>query len=300
MRVVRDNYGYIDEDYSKIYLIGTNDPEMLKFLNQPDVVDQSYPIGKIDFLEAHPYGRGGEYDDDKNKMMIWFDLSQQTIGDKTFQFIPREGYSYTFKVFFEEFNEYNKETACIGELPVIMKVVPKYMEWVGQTQDGKYANWNNDDNWKRIKFNRIKKTNVAVDERDYFTNGGTNDKSEGFVPMLFSKVIMPKDSKVELYAAGYNGTTSIEWDTNRPTYIAAPTENIQYDLMAFESGSPLKTERYRVSLLDEIHFEPGAEMLHSEYLIHNKAYVDYKVSPGKWYSWATEDLLSDFKFRGNF
>lgn len=28
-------------------------------------------------------------------------------------------------------------------------------------------------------------------------------------------------------------------------------------------------------------------MLHSEYLIHNKAYVDYKVIPGKWYSWAT-------------
>lgn len=290
LRVVHDNYGLIDKDYSKIYLIGTNDPEMLKFLNQPDVVDQSYPIGKIDFLEAHPYGRGGEYDDDKNKMMIWFDLSQQTIEGEPFQFIPREGYSYTFKVFFEELNEYNKETACIGELPVIMKVVPKYMEWVGQTQDGKYANWNNDDNWKRITYGRIQKTNVAVDEKDYFTDGGTNDKSEGFVPMLFSKVIMPKDSKVELYAAGYNADGSWGYGTGvtaPPDHIAAPTDNIQYDLMAFESGSPLKTERYRVSLLDEIHFEPGAEMLHSEYLIHNKAYVDYKVIPGKWYSWAT-------------
>lgn len=290
LRVVHDNYGLIDEDYSKIYLTGTNDPEMLKFLNQPDVVDQSYPIGKIDFLEAHPYGRGGEYDDDKNKMMIWFDLSQQTIEGEPFQFIPREGYSYTFKVFFEELNEYNKETACIGELPVIMKVVPKYMEWVGQTQDGKYANWNNDDNWKRITSGRIQKTNVAVDEKDYFTDGGTNDKSEGFVPMLFSKVIMPKDSKVELYAAGYNADGSWGYGTGvtaRPDHIAAPTDNIQYDLMAFESGSPLKTERYRVSLLDEIHFESGAEMLHSEYLIHNKAYVDYKVIPGKWYSWST-------------
>ena len=49
----------------------------------------------------------------------------------------------------------------------------------------------------------------------------------------------------------------------------------------------LKTERYRVSLLNQIHFEPGAEMLHAEYLLYNKAWVDYQLGKGRWYTLAS-------------
>ena len=110
--------------------------------------------------------------------------------------------------------------------------------------------------------------------------------------MLFSKITMPQDSKVELYPAGYTTTASQGgWEIDRPEHIGEPTPNIQYDMMAYKhtgqsstdyAGS-LKTERYRVALCDEIHFEPGAEMLYAEYLLYNKAWVDYELADDRWH-----------------
>ena len=285
-----------------LYLADTDDPVMKDWLTPisdpddplgtPEFDQFSLPIGVVTDLRAKPYDLNPTFD---SFIEIYFDLNgdlakalhtEANSNYKDFVFKPREGYYYTFTVHFKEVfeGETTVSNACFGSQNLTMKVVPEYMKWVGQTQDGKYANWNNDDNWQRVSSERIKK--VKDKTSDYFTDG-TNGTTNGFVPMLFTKVIMPENSQVELYAAGYNGTTSIEWDTNRPTYIAAPTENIQYDLMAFESGSPLKTERYRVSLLDEIHFEPGAEMKHAEYLLYNKAWVDYKLDGGRWYTLAS-------------
>lgn len=276
-----------------LFLIASDDPALADDLDATQGFTQySLPVGWIDELVAHEYGEDTDYDDN---MKIRFDLDGTILRDELhetndFKFNPREGYSYTFAIPFEEKLGDNESSsnACFGQFNLTMKVVPEYLVWNdSQTKEAgeTIGNWNNDENWKRIASTRINKSVNSFE--DYFTNG-TNSTTNGFVPMLFTKVIMPTDSKVELYAAGYtNSDTETAWDTKRPVHIAAPTENIQYDLMAYESGSPLKTERYRVSLLDEIHFEPGAEMLHSEYLIHNKAYVDYKVSPGKWYSWAT-------------
>lgn len=277
-----------NEVYQQIYLTATNDPQYTDLLLQhPGAF--SLPIGRLTDLFAEEYTDGSDFDDHAN---VYFYLNEQTLDDGTsFTFNPREGYEYTFSLHFEEHGEEVFNT-CEGTFPLTMKVVPEYMEWAGKTQDGIYANWNNDDNWKRISSERIKKD---IDlSSDYFTDG-TNGTTNGFVPMLFTKVIMPENSQVELYAAGYNGNN---WGyggvTARPDYIAAPTENIQYDLMAFDhpindtdSPGQLKTERYRVSLLDEIHFEPGAEMKHAEYLLYNKAWVDYQLGKGCWYTLAS-------------
>lgn len=264
--------------YNKIYLVGTDDPEYNNDKYFPTDFGQfSLPIGKLISL----YARENGFADD-NIMKICFDT--KITQDNGFQFQPKEGYTYTFAVHFEEKVNDNASNACFGTFNVSMKVVPEYMEWAGKTQDGKYANWNNDDNWKRIASDRMKKTNVTDAEKDYFTNG-TNETTNGFVPMCFTKVIMPENSQVELYAAGYSGGS---WGYGgvdlRPADIAEPTENIQYDLM---TGKDLKTERYRVSLLDEIHFEPGAEMKHAEYLLYNKAWVDYQLGKGRWYTLAS-------------
>lgn len=272
-----------NEVYQQIYLTATNDPQYTDLLLQhPGAF--SLPIGRLTELFAEEYAGGSDFNDHAN---VYFYLNKQTLDDGTsFTFNPREGYEYTFSLHFEEHGT-DVFNTCEGTFPLTMKVVPEYMEWVGQTQDGKYANWNNDDNWQRVRSVRIKK--VEDPSSDYFTDG-TNGTTNGFVPMLFTKVIMPENSQVELYAAGYNADDSWGYGTGvsaSPDHIAAPTDNIQYDLMAFDNTNGLTTERYRVSLLDEIHFEPGAEMKHAEYLIHNKAYVDYKVIPGKWYSWAT-------------
>lgn len=273
-----------DPDYNKLYLTDTDDPVMKAFIDmQGTSFDiRSLPIGEVKDFEAHYYTEGTTTR--KNEMQLQFILDEQDVlingENKKFTFKPREGYYYTFNVYFEEAAISGSATACYGRFPLTMKVVPEYLVWNDTQKTDDYStigNWNNDVNWKRAANENIKAANTI---EEY------NNDDRGFVPMLFSKVVIPTNSKIWLYQAGYgdNGKWNNE---DRPAEVADPTLNIQYDLMAFESGSPLKTERYRVSLLNQIHFEPGAEMLHSEYLIHNKAYVDYKVSPGKWYSWAT-------------
>lgn len=274
-----------------LFLIASDDPALADDLDATQGFTQySLPVGWIDELVAHKYGEDTSYDDN---MKIRFDLDGTILRDELhetndFKFNPREGYRYTFAIPFEEKLDDNESSsnACFGQFNLTMKVVPEYLVWNdSQTKEAgeTIGNWNNDENWKRIASTDI---NAATNNvSDYFTDG-SNQTDNGFVPMRFTKVIMPENSKVELYAAGYT-ESGTQWDTKRPIHIAAPTENIQYDLMAYESGSPLKTERYRVSLLDEIHFEPGAEMLHAEYLLYDTAWVDYQLDKGRWYTLAS-------------
>lgn len=276
MSPIQDNIDGID--YSRLYLVGTNDPQYPQFSDSEiESVRYDYPIGTLHNLYAARYQTGLF----NNSMEISFDTTTEL--ENKFKFSPREGYWYRFVVYYEErINDGTVGNACQNSMNVLMKVVPEYLVWDDQQKSDDYSiigNWNNDGNWKRADKSRLLK-----DENDSYPTNQVNGTENGFVPMLFSKVIMPKDSKVELYAAGSSGQ---DWITQRPSHIAAPTDSIQYDLMAFESGSPLKTERYRVSLLDEIHFEPGAEMLHAEYLLYDTAWVDYQLDKGRWYTLAS-------------
>ena len=286
LRRVRDRNGDVDEQYAKIYLTRSTDPAMQDWLNSPNYHQLALPIGTLNSLEANYYKPGST--GLRNDMEIRFDLSAQTIqwGEdyETFTFAPKEGYEYTFSVYYEEMVTGNEEigTACIGTFPVTMKVVPKYLVWNDQQKtDTQIGNWNNDGNWKRATNDEINATSTITEYKD-----GDN---RAFVPMLFSKVIMPRDSKALLYAAGLqeNGISGDEWASNRPEYVAEPTDSIQYDLMAYEQNGALTTKPYRVALCDEIHFEPGAEMLYAEYLLYNKAWVDYELEDGRWYTLAS-------------
>lgn len=282
----------LDPDtYDKIYLIGTDDPQYSDFFTE-DFDEYSLPIGILKSLHAEPYKEGSSY---KDEMEIYFETNtEQSNG---FTFTPREGYSYRFAVHFEEHNDMGAAVGnlCLGVFNVDMKVVPEYLIWSdtqkddpNQPQEVTIGNWNYDGNWKRIASDRIHATRDT--NSDYFTDGN-NKTDNGFVPMLFTKVIIPENSKVELYAAGASGRN---WISYRPPHIAAIPDSIQYDLMAFDHPitdldfpGQLKTERYRVSLLNQIHFEPGAEMLHAEYLLYDTAWVDYQLGKGRWYTLAS-------------
>lgn len=283
-----------DDTYNKLFLIGTDDPNMYHYIEMQgtDFDSRSLPIGVIKDFEAHYYREGPAT---TNNMEVQFILDEQNLTingtSQKFTFIPREGYYYTFRVYFEEQSLSGSMTACFGRFPLTMKVVPEYLVWNDTQKDddeGIIGNWNNDSNWLRATNTDIKATSTITDY---------NNDNRAFVPMLFSKVIMPRNSKVQLYAAGYgeNG----KWNNRaRPDNIAEPTPNIQYDLMAFEhtgetagdagvQAGDLKTERYRVSLLNQIHFEPGAEMLHAEYLLYDTAWVDYQLTGSRWYTLAS-------------
>lgn len=256
--------------FKNIYLVGTDDPEYNNEKFFPaDFSEYSLPVGYLTELYAEPYGEGSQYNDHMN---IYFDTT--TKQENGFQFQPKEGYTYTFAVHFEEHGADGADVsnACFGVFTVDMKVVPENLVWSGADAT---SNWNNDANWKRANATDLKNTDGT------YTTNEANTTANGFVPMLFSNVIMPAGSKVELYMAGYaNGGA---WtSTSRPSYMESPTENIQYDLMAYDSNGALTTQRYRVNICRDIHFEPGAQMLHAEQLIYNKAWTDVEITPGQW------------------
>lgn len=260
-----------DIDYTQIYLISTDDPQYSDLMNPLNGFTQYYlPIGKIISLEAHKYSTTTPY---TNEADIEFYFDRQTLVDgKTFTFNPREGYVYTFAIHFAEHGE-TVNNSCWGSFPLTLKVVPENLVWNGT---GATSNWNNDANWKRADAKDLKNTDGT------YTDNAENTTDKGFVPMLFSNVIMPKDSKAELYIAGFGDGGNGWVNTSRPSYMELPTENIQYDLMAYEKGGALTTQRYRVNICNDIHFEPGAQMLHAEQLLYNKAWTDVEITPGQW------------------
>lgn len=256
------------EVFKNIYLVGTDDPEYNNETFFPaDFSEYSLPVGYLTELYAEPYVEGSQYNDHMN---IYFDTT--TEQENGFQFQPKEGYTYTFAVHFEE-HGLDVNNACFGVFTVDMKVVPENLVWSGADAT---SNWNNDANWKRADKSALKK---AADD-SYLTNEA-NTTEKGFVPMLFSNVVMPEGSKAELYMAGY-GDGGAWTNSSRPDYMELPTENIQYDLMAYEKDGALTTQRYRVNICCDIHFEPGAQMLHAEQLLYNKAWTDVEVTPGQW------------------
>lgn len=256
------------EVFKNIYLVGTDDPEYNNETFFPaDFSEYSLPVGYLTELYAEPYVEESQYNDHMN---IYFDTT--TEQENGFQFQPKEGYTYTFAVHFEE-HGLDVNNACFGVFTVDMKVVPENLVWSGADAT---SNWNNDANWKRADKSVLKK---AADD-SYLTNEA-NTTEKGFVPMLFSNVVMPAGSKAELYMAGY-GDGGAWTNTSRPDYMELPTEYIQYDLMAYEKDGALTTQRYRVNICRDIHFEPGAQMLHAEQLLYNKAWTDVEVTPGQW------------------
>lgn len=254
--------------YSKIYLVDTDDPEYKNDTYFPaDFSEFSLPIGTLKSLYAEEYDDQSSFED---YMEIYFDT--QTTQANGFRFQPKEGYTYTFAVHFEEHGN-NTTNACFGRFTVDMKVVPENLVWNGT---GATSNWNNDANWKRADATDLKNTDGT------YTDNAENTTDKGFVPMLFSNVIMPKDSKAELYIAGFGDGGNGWVNTSRPDYMELPTENIQYDLMAYEKDGALTTQRYRVNICRDIHFELGAQMLHAEQLLYNRAWTDVEVTPGQW------------------
>ena len=286
-----------DED-KHIYLVSTDDPAYNDFFKDGAAFDQySLPAGEITYFKGTKYVAGNT-SSDQNWMKLQFDLTTEKETDLTgddgnklkFKFEPKEGYTYNFAVHFVEADASGKaiEGPCPGHFILPVKVVPKYVKWEGSA-DGE-GNWNNDSNWKRVSAKEMN-MDVPATSDENLRDDVTFTNEAGFVPMLFTKVIMPKDSKVKLYRAGYNKNSWELGDPNDQTDSPdlpkqKPTLNIQYDLMAYGNESAVTgdivTQLYRVNLCDEIHFEPGAEMLRPEYLLYNKAWIDMEVPAGEW------------------
>ena len=296
-----EHLGLMNEDnegHGYIYLVGSDDPAYADLFGE-DM--HQYVIGTVESLYAEP----SPTTLDDNKMEIKFNLTEPMESGGTDCFDPKEGYSYTMHIHVEEKTSGGTSitSSCYGNMNLVMKVVPEYLVWAGtETSD----NWHDDTLWKRISSDRI---NKAIDESssDYFTNG-SNTTEKAYVPMLFTKVIVPENSQVELYKAGFEGNSDhqkgMSWTTKRPEHIDPPAivsiedgQPIYYDMMVYSANgdnTDMATKPFRVNLCDEIHFEPGAEMKHAELLDYKKAWVDYQLAGDRWYALSSplKDVVS--------
>lgn len=190
----------------------------------------------------------------------------------------KEGYMYGLRLQYEEIDQNGTATNdCRGDLVFSLKVVPEYQFWRGSATD----NWNNDENWVRANA-------ADMNYPSGYSNYASPYEHNGYVPMYFTKVVVPSEHKqVELYNYTKNNH-SIDI-SNSPTTMGASTENIEYDLMVkpATAGNAYECEPYYSNTVSEIHFEPNTEMLHTELLTYDKAWVDYELAKGRWYTLAS-------------
>lgn len=268
---------------NELYLIDSNDPVVEKIILQDDFDPFAYSIGTLVDLSAGQRN-GNEYNE---IMKVRFNLARQEMGDgESFTFNPREGYWYKFEVYFQE-NGVQTADVCYGNLFVTMHVVPAFQKWVGEST----GNWNNDANWVRSTKYELKKG-----DNDSYANYA--EEHQGYVPMDFTKVTIPTNMQVELYASANNTGSEdhpiLDLSTTSPS--GETTENIEYDLMVKSTleGNAYNCIPYYTNTVNEIHFEPGAEMMHAELLTYEKAWVDYQLAGGRWYALSSplKDVVS--------
>lgn len=226
--------------------------------------------------------------------------------DKDFKF--REGYYYRLRFNFTEDGDYDGSLLgdCDGQHIFTIKIVPEYQKWTG----GESRNWANDDNWERVTADMIHNDDAdnavkKVDE-DKYTVSGSNTIRHSYAPLDFTKVIIPKATGEDgnlsvtppfLYAKSspivksklsHKGKTFDVYDEPKTSESGNPTENIQYDMAAFQHTYGEKTDihcrPWYTEDVDEIHFMAGAEMANQQHLAYNKAWAEIEVEPTMWHT----------------
>ncbi len=278
----------IPEDYS-VYLVETDDPEYLD-LNVETVNGEPqglYPMGALREIVAVP---GDGRTDNVIRMAF----------DSDFSF--KEGHTYRLRFSFRENGVPSLPTGsepgeelrpCFGQHVFSLKVVPEYQEWA--PADGN-ANWNNDANWRRVSTADLLHETRTGDEtiNPFVTDRGElTSTSRSFVPMDFTKVIVPAGETPQLYAAPRSLEVTVDgrkylW----PASLTAPdgtgdyTADIIYDMasLSLDGGKGVACRPWYTNTCDQIHFRSNAEILNQSQLSHNRAWVDMEIAPDMWYT----------------
>lgn len=270
-----------------VYLVSSNDPVVIRKIAELNNTEEGFrktdwPVGMMEVSDfvANPDN------EENNRFSFYFDYNlaqREGLVDDSFRF--REGFWYTLEVYFSQVIDVTPKTQniCDGNLSFNMKVVPEYQRWVGDEN----SNWNNDENWVRSFADELK------NPKDYITYNDVSVR-RGYVPMDFTKVTIPKpgtteSGKIKLYNNGSNKPIDHSPLTLTTTEVSeGATTNIQYDLLVKKSsGAGYECEPYYTNTVSEIHFEPNTEMLHAELLGYKKAWVDYELTKGRWYTLAS-------------
>lgn len=197
-------------------------------------------------------------------------------------FQPREGYVYTLRFNYRElFNAGNatQSTVCDGNVLVDLIIVPKYQKWTGAAGN---TDWTNDANWQRADLADLHFK--ADTETDYATNAN-NGTAQGYVPMLHTSVIVtPDKAGPQLYETNGADDQFLNFVGNEGKRTATP--DIEYALLAApeaDKGVNL-CGIYKSYQSKDLVVQSGGELLHAERLSYRNAWVEYALTPNRWYT----------------
>ena len=236
--------------------------------------------------------------------------------DESFNF--KEGYFYRFRFQYEEEHLSEDTSVCYGQDVFTLKVVPKYLEWTGESS----INWNDDENWKRVG-----KSDLLISDRQgnnafahYISNGFrgaiVNGNVSAYAPLDYTSVIINNGvespylyevSELSEVKDEYDGKKKYIWPSNPEKGsstmqtddpgaegVGNVTPLIHYDMAAFEfeankgrDQAEIGCRPWYANTCKEIHFKPGGTIMNQQELIYEKAWVDVELDHSRWQTVST-------------
>ena len=258
----------------EVFLAGTNDPNMKAYETRAAEertglsVQNFRIVGQLKKLDASKADSVNAHAD------IVFNSD----------FHPREGYVYTLRFNYRElFNAGStaQTTVCDGNVLVDLIIVPKYQKWTGAAGN---TDWTNDANWQRADLTDLQFK--ADTETDYAANAD-NGTAQGYVPMLHTSVVVtPDKAGPQLYETNYAGADKFLNFVDHEDEQRTATPDIEYALLAApkaEAGVNL-CDIYTPYQSKNLVVQSGGELLHAERLSYEKAWVEYVLTPDRWYT----------------
>lgn len=266
---------------------------------------------------------------DKDHMYLALDLSGSNCAINF-----HEGYQYEVgTIFYDAEDEGSLGTACIGDLFMVIKVVPEFVTWEAQNvdNDGKpttsttdywSANWYNDGNWHRSTRAELYKgakgsaqnTATAGHPDGYENNeeiSGLTTERPGFVPMKFTYVTLPtgnhapsliNEPRVVGVGKGARRQGGGFLDLTRTTLLTDRSPNYNYEGMTEERHNSKPTENIYYDMLvryGEFHTGDDPEEHFGEGCFGHR----YQKDDGTWDDQGEQDLTAKVfdveKYQGN-
>lgn len=258
----------------EVFLAGTNDPnmkayEMMAAEERAGLSVQNFRIvGQLKTLVARTADPENAHAD--------------IVFNSDFQ--PREGYVYTLRFNYRElFNagSATQTTVCDGNVLVDLIIVPKYQKWTGAAGN---TDWTNDANWQRADLADL---HFKADTETGYATNANNGTAQGYVPMRHTSVIVtPKKAGPQLYETNDPGADDqfLNFVGNEGKRTATP--DIEYALLAApeaDKGVNL-CGIYTPYQSKDLVVQSGGELLHAERLDYKKAWVEYALTPDRWYT----------------
>lgn len=259
----------------EVFLAGTNDPNMKAYETKAAEeraglsVQNFRIVGQLKTLNASKADSVNAHAD--------------IVFNNDFQ--PREGYVYTLRFNYRErFNagSTTQTTVCDGNVLVDLIIVPKYQKWTGAAGN---TDWTNDANWQRADLADL---HFNADTEPGYAANADNGTAQGYVPMLHTSVIVtPDKAGPQLYETNYAGADDkfLNFVGHEDEQRTA-TPDIEYVLLAAPEADKgvNRCDIYAPYQSKDLVVQSGGELLHAERLTYEKAWVEYALTPNRWYT----------------